>query len=104
MSMEPDDATNMAFWSRDHKLGISTNVMHTLYTAAKRAFMFSLEQYRKLIDLHTKNLGLDGDNISNYSSSLATVESDVMKHSRVLLLLSCDFGTAWNCRCLFLFL
>ncbi|XP_071686537.1 uncharacterized protein [Rutidosis leptorrhynchoides] len=98
ISMKSDDATDMAFWSRDHKLGISTDVLHTLYTDAKHAFMSSLDQYRKLIDLHATNLGLDGDNISNYSSSLATVEGELMKHSRVLLLLSCDFGTAWNCR------
>ncbi|KAJ9553734.1 hypothetical protein OSB04_017779 [Centaurea solstitialis] len=88
------DPTDMAFWSRDHKLGISTHVINPLYKAAKNAFFSSLEQYKLL---HEKKVGLDSDNVSN-ASPLATLECEVMKHSRALLLLSCDFGTAWNCR------
>ncbi|KAI3816222.1 hypothetical protein L1987_15914 [Smallanthus sonchifolius] len=90
--------TDMAFWSRDHKLGISTHVIHPLYNAAKHAFMSSLKQYKMLIDLHAKKVVLNSDNVSSASSSLPTIESEVMKHSRALLLLSCDFGIAWNCR------
>ncbi|EXB93164.1 hypothetical protein L484_024502 [Morus notabilis] len=30
------------------------------------------------------------------SSSHGDIESEVMMHSRALLLLSCDFGTAWH--------
>ncbi|XP_024991715.1 protein prenyltransferase alpha subunit repeat-containing protein 1 isoform X2 [Cynara cardunculus var. scolymus] len=108
MSMEPQsdksklkasqvNPTDMAFWSRDHKLGISTQAIHPLYNAAKHAFCSSLEQYKLLIHLNPKKVGLDSDNVSNVSS-LATLECEVMKHSRALLLLSCDFGTAWNCR------
>ncbi|KAI3517092.1 hypothetical protein L1887_16299 [Cichorium endivia] len=76
--------TDLSFWSKDHKLGISTQSIHPLYTAAKHAFMSSLQQYKK-VRLET-------------SSSLTTIETELMKHSRALLLLSCDFGTAWNCR------
>lgn len=90
--------TDTAFWSRDHKLGISTQVIHPLYTAAKHAFMSSLEQYKQLIDLHAKKVVLNSDNVSSTLSSLPTLENEVMKHSMSLLLLSCDFGTAWNCR------
>uniref|UniRef100_M1A6Q1 Protein farnesyltransferase alpha subunit n=1 Tax=Solanum tuberosum TaxID=4113 RepID=M1A6Q1_SOLTU len=32
------------------------------------------------------------------SSSSLSLESELMKHSRALLILSCDFGTAWNSR------
>ncbi|KAK6793742.1 hypothetical protein RDI58_007195 [Solanum bulbocastanum] len=32
------------------------------------------------------------------SSSLLNLENELMKHSRTLLLLSCDFGTSWNSR------
>nr|XP_043633115.1 protein prenyltransferase alpha subunit repeat-containing protein 1 [Erigeron canadensis] len=86
-----NDASNMAFWSREHKLGISTHVMQPLYIAAKCAFMSSLEQYRTRISLHKMIVTFD-------SSSLVSIENDVLKHSKALLLLSCDFGTAWNGR------
>ncbi|KAM4119606.1 hypothetical protein ACJW30_03G072300 [Castanea mollissima] len=66
------------FWCRDHKLGVSTQAILPLYNAAKRAFIAAMEEY--------KRLGDDG------------LESEVMKHSKALLLLSSDFGTAWNSR------
>ncbi|KAI7749591.1 hypothetical protein M8C21_021893 [Ambrosia artemisiifolia] len=98
-SKAPDaNPTEMAFWSRDHKLGISTNVIRPLYNAAKHAFMSSLKQYKMLTDLHAKKVVVHTDNVSSASYSLPNLESEVMKHSRALLLLSCDFGTAWNCR------
>ncbi|KAL7590245.1 hypothetical protein Lser_V15G36552 [Lactuca serriola] len=88
------NTTEMSFWSKDHKVGISTESIHPLYTAAKHAFMSSLHQYKMLIPLHSKKV----DNISATSSPLTGLENELMKHSRALLLLSCDFGTAWNCR------
>nr|POE88747.1 protein prenyltransferase alpha subunit repeat-containing protein 1 [Quercus suber] len=66
------------FWCKDHKLGVSTQAVLPLYNAAKRAFIAAMEEY--------KRLGDDG------------LESEVMKHSGALLLLSSDFGTAWNSR------
>lgn len=98
MLIELDEKNDMSFWSRDHKLGISTEVIQRLYVAAKCAFMSSLERYKMLIDLHESEVMKHSGDLS----SLDTVESEVMKHSRVLLLLSCDFGTAWNCRFHFL--
>ncbi|KAJ0493020.1 putative protein geranylgeranyltransferase type II [Helianthus annuus] len=90
--------TETAFWSRDHKLGISTDIIHPLYNAAKHAFMSSLKQYNTLTDLHTEKVVSDTSNVISSSYSLPNLECEVMKHSRALLLLSCDFGTAWNCR------
>lgn len=75
-----DDAT---FWSRDHKLGVSTQVLLPLYNAAKHAFMAAIGEYKRL-----------GDDVVSDDR----VESEVMMHSRALLLLSSDFGTAWNSR------
>ncbi|KAE8009953.1 hypothetical protein FH972_006356 [Carpinus fangiana] len=74
------DAT---FWSRDHKLGVSTQVLLPLYTAAKHAFMAAIGEYKRF-----------GDDVVSDDR----VESEVMMHSRALLLLSSDFGTAWNSR------
>jgi len=81
------------FWNRDHKLGISTHVLIPLYRAAKHAFMTAFKQY--------KMCGNQSDNIelclpaSVYHDHL---ENILLRHSRSLLLLSCDFMTAWNCR------
>ncbi|KAJ8760547.1 hypothetical protein K2173_015214 [Erythroxylum novogranatense] len=78
---------NPKFWIRDHKLGISTHLLFQLYMAAKDAFTGALAQYRTLEGRYNAS-----------SSSLDTLESEVMKHSKSILLLSCDFGTAWNSR------
>ncbi|KAK7836227.1 hypothetical protein CFP56_022812 [Quercus suber] len=38
------------FWSRDHKLGVSTQAILPLYNAAKRAFIAAMEEYKRLGD------------------------------------------------------
>ncbi|CAL5363167.1 unnamed protein product [Camellia sinensis] len=87
------------FWCRDHKLGISTQVLLLLYNVAKQTFMAALERYKMHSNLSVKKDEYRSDNMSSwYASSLDVLESEVMKHSRSLLLLSCDFGTAWNSR------
>ncbi|XP_074332013.1 uncharacterized protein LOC141668872 isoform X2 [Apium graveolens] len=89
---------DMVFWNRDHKLGISTEFLLPLYKAAKYAFMAAVGQYNnaKLSGFHEES----GDaSVSGRSSSFQNFCAiDVMKHSRALLLLSSDFGTAWNYR------
>ncbi|KAA8539002.1 hypothetical protein F0562_025694 [Nyssa sinensis] len=90
---------NTVFWNRDHKLGISTKVLLPLYNAAKHAFMAANEQYKMHKNLSVERDGSgNGSVLSCYSTSLNILETQVMKHSRALLLLSCDFGTAWNSR------
>lgn len=83
-------------WSKDHKLGISTHVLLPLYMVAKHAFMDAIRRYKTL------NSPYDETRIEcspcTFSSCRNSVESEVMKHSRALLLLSCDFGTAWHSR------
>ncbi|KAL6983153.1 hypothetical protein U1Q18_016548 [Sarracenia purpurea var. burkii] len=92
------NSSEMVFWCRDHKLGISTQVLLPLYGAAKHAFMAALERYKTHSNISV-NKDASGRNMPIcLSSSLDILESDVMKHSRALLLLSCDFGTAWNAR------
>ncbi|TQD76138.1 hypothetical protein C1H46_038331 [Malus baccata] len=87
---------NSVFWNRDHKLGISTQVLFPLYEAAKHAFMAASRQYKAL----NSKSDVFGDEKSLYVSlSLDnSFESDVMKHSWALLLLTSDFGTAWHSR------
>ncbi|KAL9231328.1 hypothetical protein vseg_006568 [Gypsophila vaccaria] len=69
------------FWSREHKLGISTSYLLPLYKAAKIRFMDAYENYKK----HGSDVSVE-------------IENELMKHSTALLLLSSDFGTAWNAR------
>ncbi|CAI8606685.1 unnamed protein product [Vicia faba] len=77
------------FWNRDHKLGISTHILLPLYKAAKHAFMTAFKQY-KMRGNQSDNVGL--------CLRHDHLESILLRHSRSLLLLSCDFMTAWNCR------
>ncbi|TYI70961.1 hypothetical protein E1A91_D08G260500v1 [Gossypium mustelinum] len=88
---------NTKFWNRDHKLGISTEILLPVCKAAKSAFMDAMKQYKTHSDLSV-NKREDKNMVYGHSSSCQSFESEVMKHSRALLLLSCDLGTAWNAR------
>ena len=84
------------FWNRDHKLGISTDVLIPLYKEAKCALMTAIRQYK---GLHSTS-DVSGVESSVCASSCLDdgVESEVMRHSRAVLLVSSDYGTAWNSR------
>ncbi|KAK4851960.1 hypothetical protein QYF36_019785 [Acer negundo] len=84
-SQDISEHENTNFWIRDHKLGISTQVLLPLYKAAKHAFMAALREYKT-------SENLPGNSVDD------SLESEVMSHSKALLMLSCDFGTAWNSR------
>lgn len=96
-----DSRSDAYFWHSEHKLGISTLVIVSLYRAAKDAFMDSYKRYRSLSSCEVKK----DETLDNNASMcwLNTLESEVMRHSKALLLLSCDFGTAWNSRYLLFF-
>ncbi|CAH8251760.1 unnamed protein product [Arabidopsis lyrata] len=85
--LQPNNGTSRKFWNQDHKLGISTDILVQLCKYAKHAFLLALDEYKR----H-----------GNISCSPSTPESEVMKHSQAVLLLSSDFGTAWNARKLIL--
>ncbi|XP_038890505.1 uncharacterized protein LOC120080039 isoform X2 [Benincasa hispida] len=87
---------NSDFWLQDHKLGISTQILHPLYIATRDSFMAATRKYRSSCNQDDQTVA--GNSSCGLSNSLNIVESDVMKYSRALLLLSCDFGTAWNSR------
>ncbi|KAI6692746.1 hypothetical protein NL676_020456 [Syzygium grande] len=82
----PPGPKNLRFWSRDRKLGISTEVLLPLYKEAKGAFFDAARNYKM-------RCGSRGDGGGD-----GGIGSDVMKHSKALLLVSSDFGTAWNSR------
>jgi len=96
MSSEPSVANQEGrytfFWNRDHKLGISTACLLPLYKAAKCKFMEALLIYKM-----NSNFSLKNDNRAN-SLLFSEIENEVIKLSKCLLLLSSDFGTAWNAR------
>ncbi|XP_010276308.1 PREDICTED: uncharacterized protein LOC104611076 isoform X2 [Nelumbo nucifera] len=96
---DPFSHDGTIFWNQEHKLAISTEVIFPLYNAAKNAFLASVEQYKMLINLPAKTDNSVAETVQDqHLASKHFLESEVMKHSKALLLLSCDFGTAWNSR------
>ncbi|CAH8289373.1 unnamed protein product [Eruca vesicaria subsp. sativa] len=92
------EEASTSFWNQDHKLGISTDILIQLCKVAKHAFLTALKEYKRHENASSEFLT---ENISS-GVSCPTLESKVMKHSQALLLLSSDFGTAWNARKLIL--
>ncbi|XP_020421657.1 protein prenyltransferase alpha subunit repeat-containing protein 1-B isoform X2 [Prunus persica] len=98
-SLPSSDSTadeNSVFWNEDHKLGISTQVLLPLYKASKDAFMTANRQFKELNS--TSDVSGAENSLCTSLSLDDSIESAIMKHSRALLLLSCDFGTAWHSR------
>lgn len=94
-----DGSCDTFFWHSNHKLGISTHVLAPLYSAAKDAFLDAYKRYRMLsVSQLKKDESLENNALMSFSSSMDISENEVMKHSRALLLLSCDYGSAWNSR------
>ncbi|GAB2218829.1 hypothetical protein Droror1_Dr00002061 [Drosera rotundifolia] len=86
-----------AFWHGDHKLGISTHFLPLLYVAAKHKFMASCMKYRISTEASKKQMDGDDQDIG-ISLAFSKIEMEVIRHSKALLLLCGDFGTAWNTR------
>ncbi|XP_010693018.2 uncharacterized protein LOC104906024 isoform X1 [Beta vulgaris subsp. vulgaris] len=86
------EGKNAFFWSREHKLGISTEYLLPLYKAAKHRFMDAYATCKRHSSFSLKNENAASIHV------FSEIEVEVMKHSKALLLLSSDFGTAWNAR------
>ncbi|GAB2277631.1 hypothetical protein Dimus_012339 [Dionaea muscipula] len=86
-----------AFWNGDHKLGISTHYLLPLYTAARQRFVTALGKYKTSSDSSVQPKDGYGEE-TPISLALSEIEMEVMRHSKALLLLCSDFGTAWNLR------
>ncbi|KAK9097530.1 hypothetical protein Sjap_023027 [Stephania japonica] len=87
------------FWNREHKLAISSEALFSLYIAARHAFMTALNRYRMSLNLPRKEYSSVCEVVAdNCSVAVEFLEREIMMHSKALLLLSCDFNTAWNSR------
>ncbi|KAL4190342.1 hypothetical protein AMTRI_Chr07g75260 [Amborella trichopoda] len=95
------------FWNRDHKLAISLAALLPLYKAAMHSYTVSSERYTKAIELTEKSGASPNGATNKYVESgsgnsdildLCFVENEVMRHSRAVLMLNCDFESAWNSR------
>lgn len=85
-----------AFWNYNHKLAISTQVLPQLYGAALHAYKDVTRSYKGSIKL---SLNLDApDDTAAPANSIQLLENEILKHTRALLILSCDFASAWNSR------
>ncbi|KAG7599084.1 Protein prenyltransferase alpha subunit [Arabidopsis suecica] len=94
--LQPNNETSRKFWNQDHKLGISTDILVQLCKDAKHVFLLAFEEYKR------HGNACNESQIENFSCSPGTPEIEVMRHSQAVLLLSSDFGTAWNARKLIL--
>ncbi|XP_074567885.1 uncharacterized protein LOC141824485 isoform X3 [Curcuma longa] len=84
------------FWNRNNKLAISTDVLSHLYIAARHAYMDVSRRYKASINL-TLNKGAfcSASAQANFDHLL---EDEILKHTKALLILSCNFSSAWNDR------
>ncbi|XP_020250403.1 protein prenyltransferase alpha subunit repeat-containing protein 1 isoform X2 [Asparagus officinalis] len=84
------------FWNKDHKLAISILVLPQLYNAALNAYMDANRRYKQSIRSQINKGSFDDANCGcDFDQFL---ESEVLKHTRALLILSYDFKSAWNSR------
>ncbi|KAI0491737.1 hypothetical protein KFK09_025997 [Dendrobium nobile] len=81
------------FWYGNHKLAISIQVVPVLYNAARLAHMEARRSYERLINVPKRRSSL---NATNFEAQFP--ETDIMKHSRSLLILSPECGSVWNSR------
>lgn len=96
------------FWCRDHKLAICIPALLPLFKAAKSAYLFSYRQYKILGDLsqnedcspYVCESGSSSETLREHRSTmdLHSVEAALLKHSKVVVILSCDYASAWNSR------
>lgn len=86
------------FWNKDNKLAISTSSVLPLYGAAVHAFMSASRQYKASINLPERTDSVDESVDHRYSNCRTFLENELMRHSKALVILSCDFGSAWNSR------
>lgn len=85
-----------AFWNYNHKLAISTQVLPQLYSAALHAYKDVTRSYKGSVNL---SLNVDApDDTAAPANSSHLLENEILKHTRALLILSHDFGSAWNSR------
>lgn len=84
------------FWNKDHKLAISILVLPQLYNAALNAYMDANRRYKQSIRSHINKGSFDDANCGGDFDQF--LESEVLKHTRALLILSYDFKSAWNSR------
>lgn len=96
------DATHYdetAFWNKDHKLAISTEILPHLYRAVMHEYMNVKKRLEGLIKQSIGKYSLESPTFGSDLDHL--LESEILKHTMALLILNSDFGSAWNSRLLF---
>ncbi|KAH9291328.1 hypothetical protein KI387_043486, partial [Taxus chinensis] len=115
LSVEGDTKTSRelsydrsVFWSGDHKVAISVQALFLLYKTAKSAYLSAYQWYKRLVGSSQHEYYLPYVRETESSSETAEedrhpldiegVENELMNHSKVVVLLSCDYASAWNSR------
>lgn len=110
----PYDPT--AFWCGDHKFAISMLALAPMYKCARAYFMSIRTNYKKLLQAEeglrlsqqTETVGFvgstgppvgdHGDGKSNTAAEKLRLEDSLMNYSRALVLINCDYASAWSTR------
>ncbi|CAK9227637.1 unnamed protein product [Sphagnum troendelagicum] len=99
------------FWCAHGKLAIAVPALAPLYKTAKAEFRVLQKQYAKVTEERCESASccngkeMDG-RINRIKSCLglmkeerkASLEKELMKYTRALVIVNCDFATAWNAR------
>ncbi|PKA50666.1 Protein farnesyltransferase/geranylgeranyltransferase type-1 subunit alpha [Apostasia shenzhenica] len=83
------------FWYGQHKLAISVHAIPQLYFASRIAYMNARRSYIGAISISKTNGYM---NTAIDRVDFDQLETDVLSHSKALLIMSCDFGSVWNSR------
>jgi protein prenyltransferase alpha subunit repeat containing protein 1 len=100
-----------AFWCAHGKLAIAVPALAPLYKTAKAEFRVLQKQYAKVTEERCESASccngkeMDG-RINGIKSCLglmkeerkSSLEKELMKYTRALVIVNCDFATAWNAR------
>ncbi|CAM6114677.1 unnamed protein product [Calypogeia fissa] len=110
----PYDPT--AFWCGDHKLAVSMLALAPMYKCARAAFMSIRSDYKKLLQAEegpwsaqqSETVGVIGTmpslveykcyEKSNTAAEKLRLEDNLMSYSRALVLINCDYASAWSTR------
>eukprot|EP00249_Psilotum_nudum_P008082 c21031_g1_i2 orf=571-1995(-) len=92
-----------AFWCANHKLAIVVSVLPSLYQCAKAAFLETRHEYDHFMKLemthcHTSLYNSVIQSEYLYGETLLCLRNRLMTYTRVLVIINCDYKSAWNVR------
>ncbi|KAJ3669558.1 hypothetical protein LUZ60_011508 [Juncus effusus] len=86
--------SNEHFWNKAHKLAISSQILSRLYKSAIKAHSNARKSFKIRAESSIRE---KYSSVEKYDSD-ESIEKDLLRHSKSLVILSPNFLTAWNSR------